>query len=227
MHRVHGTFTTMSPTRLISVLAVTGTLALASACGGTDPEATAPSASPAPTTPAATPTPTPTPSPTVTSTPTDDLGGDGDAEGDDAPATAGGGVCQYVGAEEVGAVLGVTVTGSAIAGQTGCVFTQGGKRGTSITLLDKSTSAAGGMDGAKTEATSTVEGEPQDLSGIGTAAFVVTGTIFGGTEVQGAGAVQLGTRIISVSLVQHSALAGSKVRALVVDLLELVDHESP
>ena len=224
MRRVRGTFTTMSPTRLISVLAVTCALALASACG-TDPDvdATAPSASPTPTTPAATPTPTQTPTPT----PTADQGGDGDAEGDDAPATAGGGVCQYVGAEEVGAVLGVTVSGSAIAGQTGCVFTQGGTRGTSITLLDKSATAAGGMDGAKTEATSTVEGEPQDLSGIGTAAFVVTGTMFGGTDVQGAGAVQLGNRIISVSLVQHSAITGSKVRALVVDLLELVVHESP
>ena len=83
------------------------------------------------------------------------------------------------------------------------------------------------MDGAKSEATSAVEGTPQDLSGIGAAAFVVTGGMFGGPDVNAAGAVRLGNRIISVFLVQRSRLAESKVRRLEVDLLKLVVTESP
>jgi hypothetical protein len=78
------------------------------------------------------------------------------------------------------------------------------------------------MDGAKAEATSAVEGDPQDVAGIGSAAFVVTGSMFGGPDINGAGAVQVGGRIISVYLEQHSGLAADKVRALVVELLKLV-----
>jgi hypothetical protein len=221
----------MSPTRLVTLLAVTAALALTGACGGSkaDP-AGAPGTTPdpTPTTAAPTPTPTGTPKPSKTATTAaPDEGGNGDAEESDAPAVAGGGICRYVGAEEVGAVLGVTVAGSAIAGQTGCEFDQGGQHGTTITLVDKSVAAAGGMAGAKNEATSAVEGEPQDLSGIGSAAFVVTGTMFGGSDVQAAGAVQIGNRIISVLLEQHSAIAGSRMRTLEIDLLKLVVHESP
>src|SRR4051812_41161889 len=140
----------------------------------------------APATPDATPTTSPTSSPSAVASA--DGGGDGDAEGDDSPSTAGGGVCRYIGAEEVGAVLGgITVRGSAVPGQTGCTFDQGGKRGMSVTVLDRSTSRAGGMAGAKAEANSAVEGTPQDLSGIGSAAFVVTGAMFGGPDVNAAG----------------------------------------
>jgi hypothetical protein len=80
------------------------------------------------------------------------------------------------------------------------------------------------MDGAKNEATSAVEGEPQDVPGIGAAAFVVTGSMFGEPDVQGAGAVQVGARIISVFLEQRSGIAAPKVRNLEIDLLRLVAH---
>jgi hypothetical protein len=78
------------------------------------------------------------------------------------------------------------------------------------------------MDGAKNEATSAVEGEPQDVPGIGAAAFVVTGSMFGGSDVQAAGAVQTGSRIISVFLEQRSGIAAGKVRTMETDLLRLV-----
>jgi hypothetical protein len=224
----------MSPTRLVTLLAATAALALTGACGGNKAEpgtGALGTTDPTPTTTVPTPTPTPTatpkPSKPATTSAGPDDGGDGDAEGKGAPAVAGGGICRYVGAEEVGAVLGVAVTGSAIPGQTGCEFDQGGQHGTSVTLVDKSAAEAGGMDGAKSEATSAVEGEPQDLSGIGSAAFVVTGTMFGGSDVQAAGAVQIGNRIVSVLLEQHSAIAGSRMRTLETDLLKLVVHESP
>lgn len=224
----------MSLTRIATVVALAGAVSLTSGCGGSkvDPGSGALGSTvvPTPTTTAPAPTPTPTasstPTPTrTTSAPAD--GGDGDAESSSAPATKGGGVCRYVGADEVGAVLGVAVSGTAVPGETGCKFDQAGKRGTSVTILDKSVSAAGGMDGAKTEANSAVEGTPEDLTGIGTAAFVVTGAMFGGPDVNAAGAVRIGSRIVSVYLVQRSGLDAAKVRALEIDLLKLVVKEAP
>lgn len=221
----------LSPSRLVPAIALAAALGSAAACGGSEVEpgegALGSSTSPSPATSAPAPTPTRTPKPTATATPTPtDDGGDGDAEGDDEPATRGGGVCRFVGADEVGALLGATVKGSAVPGETGCKFDQGGKSGTSVTILDKAAAAAGGMDGAKSEANSAVEGTPQDLSGIGSAAFVVTGAMFGGPDVNAAGAVQVGGRIISVYLVQRSGMAEAKVRAVEVDLLELVAREA-
>jgi hypothetical protein len=222
-----GTFTPMSLIRIATVVALTGAVSLASACGGSaiDPDSGAlgSTVDPTPTTAAATPTPTQSKSakpPKDSPTPTAE-GGDGDPEGDGGPATAGGGVCGDLGIDDVADAVGVAVSGSAIPGG-GCKFDQPGNHGMSITILDKSASAAGGMSGAKTEATSAVEGEPQDLTGIGSAAFVVTGTMFGGTDVQGAGAVEVGSRIISVYLVQRTAIAGSKVRTMEINLLKLV-----
>lgn len=227
------------PTKTLALTCLLGVvLGTAAACGGnevepgtgaldstTDPTPTIPSvptpSAPTPSvpTPSITRTPTPTPSPA----PAD--GGDGDAEGDDAPATAGGGVCSDLGADEVGAVLGVALKGAGIPGG-GCRFDQGGRQGSSVTVQDKSNAEAGGMAGAKNEATSAVEGEPEDLTGIGSAAFVVTGTMFGGTDVQAAGAVRVGNRVISVFLVQRSAIPAAEVRALEVDLLALVAREA-
>jgi hypothetical protein len=220
----------MSLTRLVSVAALAGALWLAAGCGGNqaDPAdgAAAPTPDPTPTSVAPTPTPTPTtsaPAPTPTKTPkASPTAGDGDAQGHTAPSTAGGGVCSHLGAGQIGAILGVTVSGAAVSGETGCTFDQGGKRGLSVTVLDKTTAAAGGLAGAKTEANSAVEGDPQDVPGIGSAAFVVTGSMFGGPDVNAAGAVQVGSRIVSVYLVQHAGLAESKVRGLELDLLKLV-----
>jgi len=205
---------------------------LTGACGGTTPHdqgalgstvAPTPSTSvldtptPSPTTTTLTPSPTPTHTPTPTPT-----SGDGGDDGSAAPATRGGGVCGKLEPVEVGKVLGVVVSGAAVPGQTGCTFRQGGEHGMAVTVLDKSTARAGGMAGAKSEANSAVEGDPEDVPGIGSAAFVITGTMFGEPEINGAGAVQVGARIISVYLAEGSGLTADKVRALELDLLRLV-----
>ena len=232
--RARGTFTPMSLTRLASVAVLVGALSVAAGCGGgaDDPDegALGSTVAPTPTTAAASPTTTavtPTSAPTTKAsspkaTPRAD-GGDGDADGDKDPSTAGGGVCGHLGSAQVAQVVGLSaLRGSAVDGVTGCRFDQGGDHGLSVTVVDKTAGAAGGMDGAKTEATSAVEGTPQDLAGIGSAAFVVTGTTFGGPDVNAAGAVQVGNRIISVFLVQRSGTPESKVRTFEVNLLELV-----
>jgi hypothetical protein len=225
----------MSLTRLVAAAALAGVLTLAGACGGdsgddpagpsVDPTtAAADSPTPAPTTP--TPTPTPTPRPTKSTPKATPSGGNGGVDDMHGPSTAGGGVCTHLSTTQVGAVLGVPVSGAAVPGETGCEFDQGGKRGMTVTVLDKSTAEAGGMAGAKAEANSAVEGEPQDVSGIGSAAFVVTGAMFGGPDVNAAGAVQVGNRIISVLLEQHSRLSAARMRSLETDLLKLVAHAS-
>jgi hypothetical protein len=227
----------MSLTRLAVAVALAAAVSSASGCGGAavDPGqgALGSTVEPSPTTSALdTPTPSPTTSTltasataTAQESPTAASGGDGGDGGDDgkaASSTAGGGVCARIGAAQVGAILGVRVTGAAVPGQTGCTFDQGGSRGSSVTILDKTSSQAGGMAGAKDEANSAVEGTPEDLTGIGSAAFVVTGSMFGGPDVNAAGATQVGSRILSVYLAQRSGLAAGKVRGLEVDLLRLV-----
>lgn len=210
--------------RLVPALAFACVLAGLTGCGQDDQRATgAPAASddPAPTT-AATPTPSATATPTkrATSTP-EPTEGDGDGEGDDAPATAGGGVCGDLSAAAVGDVVGGEVKGAGISGG-GCEFRPAARKGISVTVLDRAAAEAGGMDGARGEATSAVEGEPEEVDGIGAEAFVVTGPMFGSTEHHGAGAVRVGNRIITVFIVQREVLPPARIRAIEVDLLALV-----
>ncbi|WP_457111292.1 hypothetical protein [Marmoricola sp. URHA0025 HA25] len=218
----------MSLTRIASATALAGILTLAAACGGSsgdsDQGALGSTVGSSPTTAApVTPTPTPTkkphatasPSPTPTGSPT---AGDGDSVGDDEPFTAGGGVCGKLTASQVGTVIGSGVRGAGLPGG-GCEFDHVDAKAPSVTVKD---TAYAGMEAAKTDATSAVEGEPQDLSGIGSGAFVVTGTVFGGNEVQGAGAVHVGSRTLSVWVIQHKALSETAVRDLVVRMLRLV-----
>lgn len=169
-----------------------------------------------------TPTLTATPPPTPTPTPTPS-GGNGDSTDPHKPATAGGGICGVISAAEVGHVVGGRFTGSAIPGGAGCTFDQANAKAPSVTFVEASYArTSGGMAGAKNDATSSVEGTPEDLTGIGDAAFVVTGTTFGGPYTDGAGAVRVGDRLISVTLDQSTGLSAAKVRSLVISMLKLV-----
>lgn len=167
------------------------------------------------------PSATATPADQPTTAPSSAPGGSGDSEKNDQPATAGGGICSNLEAADVGATLGGTVRGAGLA-PAGCEFNQADRSAPSATFVETSfASTPGGMAGAQDNATASVEGDPQDLPGIGTAAFVVTGTVFGGEDIQGAGAVRIGDRLIQVTLGQRAGLSRAKVKALVVDLLEL------
>lgn len=215
----------MRPRRSTSALiALTAAAALTlTGCGSSEK----PSTEPEPTltsTPTTSDAPGSTPEPTVTSTPTSKPSpseGDGDSEGDDTPATAGGGICSDLEPADVGRILGGSSEGAALPGG-GCGFTLTAAKGPAATFIEKSLAKTpGGMEGAKTEATSAVEGDPVDLTGIGDAAFVVTGTAFGGPDIQGAGAVRVGNRIVNITLIQNTGLSRAEVKAKVVKLLKL------
>jgi hypothetical protein len=201
----------------VGALVLAGCGAKAEDTSGT-PEPTTPTATAV--TPTVTPTPstTPRPKPTPRATRT---AGNGGAGGPDLPATAGGGICSDLEASDVGAALAVGVTGSALS-TGGCEFDPRRDGDPSATFVETSFRATpGGMAGAKTDATSSVEGEPVDLSGIGDAAFVVTGTAFGGPDVEGAGAVKVGDRLVNVTVSQSTGLTRTRVTSLVTALLRL------
>lgn len=217
--------------RLIGSLAVAAiTATLVAGCDKDAPEAAADPSTPLASSPAAaTPSATHSAAPSAKPTrkPTTPAEGDGDSEGDGEPAAAGGGICASLSEAEVGAVLGGEITGSAIPGNQGCSFNQTSPNAPAATVYDVAfADMTGGMDGAKDNATSAVEGDPVDLAGIGDAAFVVTGTSFGGTDLQGAGAVRVGGRLINIQLAQSEGLSRAKVRALVVNLLKLAVAKS-
>jgi len=193
--------------------------ALASCSSGAPEKAPAAESSLAPTSAPADPTPAPATSSPATES-AEPSEGNGDGEDDGQPATAGGGICADLSSDAVGAVLGVAVTGSALSGG-GCAFDPKDPDSPAVTVIDTPYRPDPGMAGAKTEATSAVEGDPEDLPSIGDAAFVVTGTSFGGEDVQGAGAVRLGDRLVAVTLAQSDGLAVARVRSLVVGLLRL------
>ena len=186
-------------------------------------------------TPTATPTTPPTASPTVTRSPTRTPSprpsasapalGNGDPVDDDRPATAGGGVCGDLDSSEISALVRAKVSGSGLGGQPGCLFATPDGRTVAVTVVDRRAVDVGGMDAAKQDAVSGVEGEPENLSGIGSAAFVVTGGMFGGAEIQGAGAVQVGDRIVAVGFTHADARGRTKVRATVVALLTRIARE--
>jgi hypothetical protein len=228
-----GTFTCVnrvSPARIVLSLALACALGALPACGGSDvdpgPGALGSTAGPTPTTHAAKPSKKPRKSkkPKPSPSPSEDAGeGDGDSVGDDAPVTSGGGVCAEISPSDIGEVTGGDVKGTGLSGG-GCLFSPvADRRAPEVTVKDEEYA---GMDAAKSEATSAVEGDPEDLAGIGRGAFVVTGTTFGGSDINGAGAVRVGSRTISVLVVQHKAMSRAKVRSVVVELLQLLAREA-
>lgn len=172
--------------------------------------------------PTETPTRTPKPKPSKSPTTSGPTEGSGDSIDDDRPSTAGGGICGSLGASEVGEVLGTEVVGSALGGVPGCQFQTADRRSIVVTVVDTPYRKKDGMASAMNDATSAVEGTPEILDDVGSAAFVVTGTVFGGEEIQGAGAVHAGDRLVNISLTQHTGLERGTVRDAVVVMLELM-----
>lgn len=144
---------------------------------------------------------------------------------DDSPAAGPAKVldiCATVTPEEIGAILGGPVTRKDVPGG-GCDFSQDDLRAPSATLVASSyDEGTGGFDGAVTGIKGVLEGtDDQAVEGIGTEAFIATGTAMGGENQQASGVVHVGDSLVQVTVVQGKGLPADQVRGLVRDLLAL------
>jgi len=113
------------------------------------------------------------------------------------------------------------------AGGVGCVFSPEDPTAPSavvnLTALDE---GAGGLEGVQAGITSAVEGEVEDLTGVGDEAFVVVGPVLGGSVNQGAGAVLLDATVAQVTVLQGQQLTEDEVKQLTVGMLELIGSKA-
>jgi len=149
-----------------------------------------------------------------------------DPGAEEAPGGGLADICGVLTGEEVGAVLGGPVT-MAEAGGVGCVFSPEDPTAPSavvnLTALDE---GAGGLEGVQAGITSAVEGEVEDLAGVGDEAFVVVGPVLGGSVNQGAGAVLLDATVAQVTVLQGQQLTEDEVKQLTVGMLELIGSKA-
>ncbi len=152
---------------------------------------------------------------------------DADAESADAGEEASGplGICGLITAEEMSEALGGSVVAQEIPGG-GCNFTQEADPRAASAALNETTvnDFAGGFEGTRTGVTSIVEGEVEDLEGVGDEAFVVAGSGMGGMGggVIGAGAVLIGDTVVQVTLLQAADMSEDEVRELTKGVLVLI-----
>ncbi len=125
--------------------------------------------------------------------------------------------CEAISAEEVGAILGGTVT-SEKDPNGGCQYDQSDPRSPSVGIF-----AIPGGPGTSNEAKAgnVTSGEVENLTGVGDEAWIAIGTTPGGSNQQGQGAVQVGNQAINVTLIQGKGLDAAKVRELTTALMKL------
>ena len=174
--------------RSLAVLAVLA-MSLLGACGGSDD---------------------PAPSSGATTAAADDSSDDsgGSTEALDA--------CTVLSVDEVGTILGGTVTAEEVPGG-GCSFDQEDPRAPS-TSISGVVGAGGGFDASK--GGNVTSGEVEDVAGVGDGAWVAIGTT-GGDNQQGQGVAAVGDQLINVAVIQGNGLDAAAVRTMTVDLLTL------
>lgn len=130
-------------------------------------------------------------------------------------------VCKTITPEEVGKIVGGTVTVEEVPGG-GCRFPQEDPRAPAASFDSVTPSAAsGGYDGAKYGVTATIKGTEVPLDGVGDKAFIVVGTSPGGSQPQGGGLLQSGPTIVQVTLTQGNNLSAADVTTMTTDLMKL------
>lgn len=148
-------------------------------------------------------------------------GSDPGSEGADPGSDGFVEVCAKLTPEEVGAILGGAVNAEEVPGG-GCSFGQDDPRAPSVSFNSSQLIPGnGGFDGAKTGATSMISGTPEDLPGVGDKAFLVVGTMTGGSSQQGSGLVQAGETLVQITLLQSNDLGADDVKAMTTKLLHL------
>lgn len=132
-------------------------------------------------------------------------------------------ICSAVTAEQVGEALETEGLVADVLPGFGCGFSSDDPRLPSVTLAEVPVGGGnGGFEGFRGGVALGLGGEPETVDGVGDEAFVVTGTVGGGSSVTGSGGVRLGEVAVQVTLLQSSGLSADDVRRLTVAVLTLV-----
>ena len=135
-------------------------------------------------------------------------------------------LCSAFTAEELGAVVGATVTTETQPGG-GCGFKQEDPRAVSgsITAMPDDP-GTGGFDGAQSGAAGAMDSpKVVVVDGVGTKAFLAFGTVFGGESLQTAGGTTDGKVIAIITLQQAEGLKQPALEELGRKLLALADDK--
>jgi hypothetical protein len=131
-------------------------------------------------------------------------------------------VCGTISTDDVGAVLGATVT-SEVGPFDACEYDQEDPRATSAAIDAQSLAElGGGYESYKSGTSSTLTGgDTVDLDGVGDKAFITTGSLAGGANTQLQGAVVIGGQLVSVNLTQGSGVKAPVLVDQATQLLKL------
>jgi hypothetical protein len=134
-------------------------------------------------------------------------------------------VCKVLGADEVGEILGAPV--ERVIAEKGCRFASpDDPDAASLGISQGELAALGGIDGSKAGITSVVEGDVEDVPGVGDAAFVVIGPTFGGSTLTGGGAVAVGSSLVQITVIPGPGATEDGVRTATVDVLTLIAEKA-
>ncbi len=141
-------------------------------------------------------------------------GGSDEAPAGDKPDTSGESAavfdsCKAITTAEAEAVLGYPV----VAKETGYGCSWGNEEDPRLASLSVTAQGGadvnGGLEAAKAGTTAVLDGEPEDISGLGDGAFLVLGPLKGGggESIQAQGSILSGTQLITVGITQLGGAA--------------------
>ena len=134
-------------------------------------------------------------------------------------------VCKVLGADDVGKILGASV--ERVIAEQGCRFASpDNPDAASLGISQDELIALGGIDGSKAGISSVVEGDVEDVPGVGDAAFVVIGPTFGGSTLTGGGGVALGSSLVQITVIPGPDANDDDVRRATVELLTLIAEKA-
>ena len=134
-------------------------------------------------------------------------------------------VCKVLDADEVGKILGAPV--QRVLADQGCRFASpDDPDAASLGISQDDLTALGGIEGSKAGIASVVEGDVEDVPGVGDAAFVVIGATFGGSTPTGGGGLALGSSLVQITVIPSPEATRKDLRATTVNVLTLIAEKA-
>ena len=133
--------------------------------------------------------------------------------------------CTAITTDEVGAIMGHKVSSKATPG-SGCQFDPvDDPTATSVGIVDGiGADVGGGIESAKAGSQSVIEGEPQDITGVGDSAYVLVGKSnqIGGDNLQAQAAVEIKGQYIVVTMTDFGDATAETMTKEATELIKLV-----